>query len=348
MADMNQNRQRRPSKGGMHIVWLIIELIIVLVIVYSVGKWILNTVSVVNISAPTTITLTQAGSVFALNGTEYSITLLPNASAVTPQVEILKQPAFLTPAQIVTLDLANSTKVNTTGAFANLEITLKSVSNSSISITLTPLSPSLSLAPDSSKIAYVDTALKFINVGGSSGTSSSGGSTTSATTTIAGATTTVAATTTISQAQSNYSIALGLLQKSIYYPLMVNYTKIYANTQNCTSTLYNNTYTAHYGHQPSGQNTFVNLSGFVPYQMTLSITNSTPSMWSAIYNTASISSFSTGPALVININTTKELIINTTTEGVFYELNYTTVKSSYNAAVSYNNACGIDDASATP
>lgn len=345
MAEINQSRQRKPQKGGTKLLYLVIELIIVLVLVYSIGKWILNTVSVVNISAATPMTLTTGGSVFTLNNTEYSITLVPNTSTINAQVEILKDPAFLNPAQIVTLTLGNNTRVNTTGAFANLQIDLKTISAGSIQIVLTPLAASLALAPDSSKIAYVDTALKFLTVGG---VGSNGGGSTSVTTTVSQGTTTIASTTTISQAQTNANIAANVVKNSIYYPLMLNYTTVYINTRNCTTVLYNNTYLSHYGHSASGANTYWNITQFVPYQMALSFTNTTPTNWDAIFSTTATSSFSTGPAIIIAINTTTQQILGTDTEGIFYHFNYTNVKSSYDAAANYHNACGVDVASSTP
>jgi hypothetical protein len=213
---------------------------------------------------------------------------------------------------------------------------LKGFNNSSALVNVAPISAGLGISPDSSKIRVMPNFLTLS--GGGATTTIQGGTTTIATT----STTTSTSTSTIRQLSIQEKVT-GVLQKSLYYPLMLNYTILYANTVNCTSTLYNSAYIQHNAHAPSGQSTYQNISSIIPYGLSLNITGSS-NRYTASYITKSRSSIYNGiPALVIGVNLTSNTITSTqiTSSGIFSGASYNSLLSGYRQAVLIGNACGI-------
>lgn len=333
MADQNPRFRPRPQarRGGNKIV-LAVEIIIALIIIYFVATYIIGATSVVAISGPTSLTVTNSTTLFTLSGAEYSTSLI-SAGSSSAQVSLTKLPVFLNPTFYVTLYNNSATKVNGTGTYANMQINLTSLSKHSIGVTITPVLTSLALSPDSSRITVADTSLTPFGsqASGSGSTTIKFGNQTSSTT---------AATTTI-PSTNYYNQALNLLHVNLYYGLMENYTAVYANSTACTPSIYNQTFIRHNGIAPSGPSTYANVSQLVPYLMTLNVTNTTTTA-EAVYSVQTKSSSFTGAVLIIAMNLQTKAITGTTLQGLYQGQNYSTLLAGYRQAINIGGgACGI-------
>ncbi len=336
---MVDQRMKGRSKTGS-VVGKALEVIVALVILYFLATWILNSLAVTNIAGSTILTITNQSTLFQLEGSEYSASFVYTSGNVS-QIQLTHLPTFLNPTIYVVLQMNNATKVNGFGKYANMEIKLISSTPSSTQVSITPISVNLTLLPDYSRISSAQATLSpFGSQGGTQPIITT-------TTTVPTSTTTSSSTsssTTTTTTASGYSKAVTLLQKDIYYGLLLNYSSMYSNTTGCTSSLYSSTYTSKYGSGPSGLDSYANVSTLVPYALTLNITqNATNSnYYVATYSTQSHQqSLTGGPALIINMNTTGGYIKSSQPTGIWGGLNYTRISCGYNKAKAIGNACGI-------
>jgi hypothetical protein len=334
-----QRRQAKPVHKKRNYATLAVSIIILVVIfsiVYTGILWLLSITSVSGLSGPTNVTLSSTTpSVFSIGGNEYAIGLVPGStSSGSAIIEITKDPAFVNPTMRVVLITGNATRINASGGkYANVEIELYSIASGSIKAAITPLAPTLQLLPDSSRISYAQTSISPLSA------SQTGNAPALPTTTIASTT-----TTTVSQAATDYDIAISALERNHWYPLATNLTKMYGNSGNCTSLQYNNTYYGKFAMSPTGAATYQNVTAVTPYKMTFSMTNSS-AIYNAVYSTYS-TGVPSGPALFITINVTANTVIANGTIGLWQGLSYLNIKSIYNTAATYTGSCGILIASA--
>jgi muramidase (phage lysozyme) len=211
---------------------------------------------------------------------------------------------------------------------------------SSVTVKISPLFPSLEIAPDSGKISAEWTTLS-----NSTSTGAKASTTASVTTTIiAGATsaTTTQSTTTVSSVnQTAASLATALKQNNVY-GLMLNFSFLYDNTSNCNKVLYNNAYFRHYSTIPSGQNDYFNQSEFVPYNLSSTTANLGGGNFQLVYRTKTLNqTFNNQVALKINVSTSTTSVTGTAFSGAFQGMGYSTLKANYNRALGIGGACGI-------
>jgi len=135
-------------------------------------------------------------------------------------------------------------------------------------------------------------------------------------------------------------IALG---KSIYYPLMMNYTKIYANTSRCTENIYDSAYLNYYGSTAPGIYSYVNQSQVVPYQMFNNITSIGHGNYSVVYKVRTVNpAFDNQAVLTISMNASAQILIKTPVlSGIYQGSNYSNLFSGYRKALSIGGPCGI-------
>jgi len=310
--------------------------IILIIVVIAAAAIILNgfgSGNIISINSPQTVAITKLGTVMQLNNSVYVAVFAGTFGAGTAYMELTRVPVFLNPTLNITLNQNSITHVNYNSQYAIVSFELKNFTNNSASVSVVPISAGLSISPDSSKIRIVPNFLIF-----TSGNTPTTGTTTAATT--ATTTTSTTSTSTIKQLTVQEKVT-NVLQKSLYYPLMLNYSTLYANTVNCTPGLYNITYGQRFAQAPSGQSTYRNVSSLIPYALTLNITGSS-SRYSAKYITKSRSDvFNNQPALEVGINLTTNTITSTQLEGIFLGLNYTLLSNGYRQAVLIGNACGV-------
>jgi hypothetical protein len=280
------------------------------------------------INSPTQLTLTSNPSVIKLGNYQYTLYLhgMQKKSGIA-YIYIGRSPVFINPILNVTVILYNYTKVNAGTQYANMEIRLDSMSNTSATVTITPLQEYLAETPDSSRIIMISgPSLNLVSPN---------------TTTIAQGSAPVSVTTTIPQVQNPGQKVLNYLAESEYYGLMKNYSNYYGNTVNCTGALYNNSYFGYYHSRPSGPTSFQNATLITPYSLNLSINKGANGNYNATYVTKSDSSVSTGVAMNIVINFTSGKILNVTYKGAFKDQNYSTLSEGLFGASQIGNACSI-------
>ena len=324
------------AKQKRHNVATAVAIAILLVLVIAVALSIGGGPTVLN--GPTRINLTSSPLVVKSGNGEYVLTLVRlNPAAGLANIYVEQVPVFTNPVFNVTLVLDNSTRVNVGSTYANMQIQLDSMSNGSAALTITPLEAYLNETPDYGRIKVLNASLY------SPSSNSPGSKTTTEIVTVpTSATTTFGTTTTINQTSYNEAKILDYFKNDIYYPLMVNYTSLYANTRNCTEQLYNSSYLYYYKHAPAGQGTYDNVSVIVPYSMYYSVSYAGGGNYSVTYFTQSHNPVTTGSALVSYINLTKGTILSTSLSGVFYGSNFTTMQSGLRSAATIGNACEIE------
>lgn len=284
----------------------------------------------VGVSGPTTLSITSTPAVIKIGGTQYVLSLHSSSPASgAAYLYIGRSPVFINPTLGVMLVLGNYTRISGNGStYANMEIKLNSVTNSIASITITPLQAYLAEPPDYSRISVIG------HVAGSNQSAS--------TTAVTVASTTTVATTTINQTATTYQRVLGYLKINEWYGLMANETTQFANSRNCTPTLYNSSYRKANNAAPVVPLDYWNVSVITPYAVTLNITNIGKGNYAATYSTKSATPYTTGPVLILVINASNGDVLNVNQTGAFKGLTYSQIQGISLQAASIGNACGTD------
>ena len=316
-----EHTKLRIGKRGMAIL-----LVVAIALVASYA--LLSGGGATRINTSGTATLTGAFSYFSVRSDLYALSLASKGSGFA-YVYVNKLPIFMNPLLNVTLYLNNITRVNTDSGFANLGLTLESVGSNNVTVKITALDPGLQLTPDAGRINVVGAVLIKPPVV----------TTVSSTTTSS----TTATTTTINQTAVANAEVMAALRKSNLYGLILNYSALYANTQNCTKSLYNSAYVLHYGYAPAVPNDFPNISIHVPYALYSNTTNLGNGNYLVAYSTkVADPAFNDMQAVTFNVNALAESVGSTAIKGIFAGQSYITLQAGYSKAKSIGGACGID------
>ena len=330
-----------------------IALAIVLILVIG-GAYYLITAggSSVAISTTENINVGPAGTVVTMGGSEYMIALAQAypASGVA-FVYVNRLPIFVNPVFNVSVSVTAPTKLSTAtaGGHANMQLQAVSIANNSIVLRVTPLDPTLAISPDYGKIVELQPYFGNGTVGqsliatpGSNTTTttvppviSSGGTT---------ATTTAGSTTTIAAVNNTNSTIMAALRASAYYPVLVNLTTLYANSQQCTASDYNSAYISQYSHAPQPPLDYPNQSQVIPYMLYYNITNQGAGNYGVAYRTKT-QLFGDAAAMTITFNALNSKLVNVTfsSSGVFDGfVGVGSLKGVYNRAVQIGGNCGIE------
>lgn len=301
--------------------------VIIVVIVAAAAVLLVFGTGAVSVNGPTTLSISNTPTVVRIGGTQYVLTLHGQAPASSAAyIYIGRSPVFINPTLNVTLLLDNYTKINGNGTtYANMEIKLDSVSNSVVSITITPLQAYLAEPPDYGRI-------KVIGQVTSQGSS----------TTVSIATTSLSTTTTINQSAAAQQKFVAYLKLNQWYGLMANFTKQYQNTVNCTPLLYNNSFRKYYAMAPVVPRDYWNVSAITPYNIELNISNAGKGNWAATYTAMSHTAYTTGKVLVITVNLSTGDVLSINQTGAFQGLTFTQLQGVLLQAASIGNACGVD------
>ena len=292
---------------------------IAVIIVIAIAVWLVYSFSgtSANISAAHNLTVTSAGVPFMLEGSQYIISLAGSAHG-TVYIYLSKTPLFVNRMAKVALSVGNITKVNYGYEYANIGLKLESYNSTSAIVQITPLFQSLAISPDSQLISYLNY----------NGTSESSGSVPTqnqsspgnqiATTTVSQTKTTVPTTTVPSTNTTLASIDYALYNDS-YYAMVINFTALYANTSQCTPSLYNSTYIRTYSSAPKGPSSYVNASSITPSALKQSISKS-GSNYVVEYTAVSTSDITNNsPAVSITIDASTRTTVSDTIDnpGIF-------------------------------
>lgn len=335
------------NKAALNMITLLAILVIVVVVVVLFVSGTLNISGVRRLNGVTTLAVNGSTPIL-VNSNEY-IMSVAKASNGKAYLYMAQSPIFLSQMLNITLSMGNATKVNLNSKQANVEITLVSVGTNSAVITMAPLPQYLELAADSADIRVINvTSSGTYSGAGLQQNAGSSNSTTVATTTVAAShntsTTVSSVTTTVTHAQSLNSKIYAALNGSSLYPLMLNYSKLYANTQNCTMLQYDNLYVAQYGTSPPGAVSYWNVSHNVPYAMALNITSGTGGTDTATFRVKTTGQdFNNTVAVSIVVNPSLGSVVsqNISKTGIFSGLAVSDIAKGYNTARALGGACGI-------
>jgi hypothetical protein len=339
MAVLKKQPEYKQTKKKMSnktkITAIACAVVVVLILYYAVFLNVSQTV----VGTPAVANLTKSGTIFSVNSQQYLISLTSiSGSTGKAYIHISRLPIFASPLLNVTLTLNNITKINAGTAYANMGIELQSIGQNSITVRVSPLFISLQIAPDSQYIKVVQGTL--YNSGQLPVTTSIGSSTVITTTAVSSST--VATTSTVvdtTAAQINAT-----LRQDNLYSLLLNFSKLYANTSRCTSSLYNSTYASAHMSVPSGPNTYENVSIIVPYNMSVVINNvGGGGNYNANFVTkASDPFYNNKVAATIQVNPTQKLVVSDAinSTGIFAGQTYTQIGSAYLTAAS-RGVCGV-------
>ncbi len=335
---MPANKQGAPKRHPrkMNQKGYLVIAVIAIIIIIAVLSYISASNAPLDLGSGGNVTISSSGIAFVLGGSEYVAYIGTGASNSTAQIYLARQPAFINPLFDISINTSAVTHVNYNSKFSNIGIKLISVKNGTAIVNIISISNSLAIAPDTQYIKIQNLSISALP----SSVSPTPANYTATKTTVP-ITSTTTSTVSSTAPPNNYDRAEIALQKSAYYPIMLNYSVLYANTRNCTPNLYNKTYSNYLGYPPSGQYSYQNVSSIVPYNLSLSINSVSGSLYKAVYSTKSRQSISTGPAITITINATAESIINATLTGVFSGLNQSALTTGYKAALQAGGACGI-------
>jgi hypothetical protein len=334
---------KKQPMSTMKMVAIGIGVVVVIVILYFALFFTNQSV----VSAPATVNITQAGTIFAVNGQEFLISLA-SSSGGTAYVHVSKLPIFLSPLLNVTLTLNNITKVNAGSSYADIGVQLLSAGTGSITVKITPLASSLQISPDSSLIHVIPSSLYAYGQGASTTIKAT---TTISTTTISGSATTAASTSTTTGSTTTVSsinttaldISNALVQNEDY-GLLLNFSTLYTNTSKCTSTQYNTSYANFHGSVARPPNDYANVSQFVPYNMSSTVVSAGKGNYSVVFRTKTQSSlFNNEVASTIGVNASTKSVLNVTfaSTGAYEGLNYTSLHADYVRAIGIGGACGV-------
>jgi hypothetical protein len=293
------------------------------------------------VSSPTIINITQQGGVYSINSNQYFISL-SKVSLTNDNVYITinKLPVFINPLLNISLTLNNITKINVGTNYSNIGIQLLSISPTSAEIKVSPLFPSLQIAPDSGKISTIRTTLSN-STAGAQQSGSTAVQTTQTTTISATTATTTAATTTIAANETAQKISTALKHSNVY-GLMLNFSIMYSNTTKCTPPIYNTSYVKQFGHLPNGPNSYANITSYVPYNLSSNITYSGNGNYNMVYRTKTANQFFNNVvALRMNINVSSQTVTSTNFTGAFEGLNYQQLAVNYATAQNIGGPCAI-------
>ncbi|MEM3827264.1 MAG: hypothetical protein QXR58_01535 [Candidatus Micrarchaeaceae archaeon] len=309
--------------------------LVVIVIIIIAAIVALSTSGFVQLSSQRNLYISGAPVLVDINGRYFSINLASHTSSGA-KFYISQLPIFINPTMLVSVSTGNTTHIALGTEYANLGLRLNSVGNNSANVTLIPINPSLGVLADSGLIEYVYPLP--ISQNSSSGIKIIITNSTGLPSTI---TPTINTTTTIKPVNNTEKV-MSVVERSIWYPLMLNYSKAYSNSAACTPQLYNSSYIAYYGAAPAGATTYQNESIFVPYKMNSSITSLGNDEYAYSYYTYAKSALATGKVLVLSVNISSMNITGTALSGIFKGDNYTALYNGYKKSAGIGNACGIE------
>ena len=130
----------------------------IIVVAVALYAYFVLQVNQVVVNSPQVVNITSAGNLYSINSNQYYISLAGvSPGTTTAYVYISKLPIFINPLLNVTLTLNNITKLNVGTNYSNIGMQLQSMGPSSVTVKISPLFPSLQIAPDSGKISSEST-----------------------------------------------------------------------------------------------------------------------------------------------------------------------------------------------
>lgn len=312
----------------------ILGLVVLLIIIYLVYGALSSATITINSARSLSLSVNQTLFVQIYNGTTTALKL-HSLSATGATFYVIKVPVLYNPLVTFSLSPLSSVNVSSDGSkTADMNIQLISTSASGATVEVTPLEAALGIRPSSSILLQNPAGL------GVTQSASLNLTATQTTTTV----TTVSSTTTVAQ-NSNAALlqsALRLANLSGIGGVIAGYNKLYMKDTACDQSVYDITYKVYYGSLPPPPESFANMSFFTPTM--INVTESLLPEKNNVkitYSTVSPSPETTGPAVIVVVNTSSASYLkNVTFTGIYQGWDVSLLTSTYDFQNGLGGSCG--------
>ena len=328
MATEHKEARKPRARFGLSTALLVVLVIVLAAIIaeFELSSAQITSISSLQLSSKPDTTFSFAGSYYlAYVGSEGS------SSAV---IYLERQPILLNPVLEINVSSSAGTFVSPTlGNVASMELKLLSAGNGTATISISYVSPSLSIPVSSGGIRVLKHAP--VVAPASNSTVSKKNASSSTTTTVS------TTTTTVSNVNTTKEKIMAIADNYGLFGTLQDYAAAYSNMSKCTPALYNSTYISYTGSYPSGPSTYYNASSITPHAMTYSINYVNLSTYSIVFSTASDSSITNGTAAIINIDMASDSVSSYKLEGAFSGQTAAGMLSNYINATKIGGYCSI-------
>lgn len=326
MANVKTYGARHAGRGRARLLAAaIVVIMVVLAVYYSLGQ------GVPQVTQTQSFYL-QSNQTSYFNIFGYLVAMkIVSSNNYSTAMYVSRVPILVGPVSSFSLTPGASVSVSSAGSqTADMNIKLISSGTKGATITITPLTASLSIATSNS--------ISVLNPAALSAAGANANAMAVLTTTVA----VTSATTTITSAPATSSQqALSIANSSATGTLMKKFKALYNSDSACSASMYSATYSLYYSALPTVPNDYANVSVLTPTDITVNASLISGSQYRVTYSTVSSSPYTTGPAAVLTVNTSSSSVSGVAFAGVFNRLSYATINSTYafQSGVS-NKACG--------
>ncbi|MCL5122855.1 MAG: hypothetical protein M1279_02715 [Candidatus Marsarchaeota archaeon] len=328
MATEHKEARKPRARFGLPAALLVVLVIVLAAIIaeFELSSAQVTSISSLQLSSKPDTTFSFAGS--------YYLAYVGSEGSSSAAIYLERQPILLNPVLEINVSSPSGTFVSPImGNVASMELKLVSAGNGTATISISYVSPSLSIPVSSGSIRVLQHAPV---IAPSNSTVSKKNASSSSTTTTVSTT-----TTTISNVNATKEKIMATADNSSLFNTLQDYVAAYSNMSKCTPALYNSTYISYTGAQPSGAATYYNASSITPHAMSYSIDYVNPSTYSIMFSTASDSSVTNGTAAIIYINMTSGSVSSYKLTGAFSGQTAAGLLSSYLNTTKIGGYCSI-------
>ncbi|MGC8537921.1 MAG: hypothetical protein ACP5MZ_02980 [Candidatus Micrarchaeia archaeon] len=329
MATENKEARKPHARFGLSTILLVVLVIALAAVIaeFEASGAQVTSISSLQLSSKPDTTFSFAGS--------YYLAYVGTTGNGTATIYLERQPILLNPVLEINVSSSAGTFMSPTlGNVASMELKLLSAANGTATISVSYVSPSLSIPVSSGRIRVLKQAPVVAHPSSSTppkaNTSSSSTNTTVSTT-----------NTTASSVNTTREKIMSIAGSYGLFNTLQDYAAAYSNLSKCTPTLYNSTYISYIGSYPSGASTYYNASRITPHAMPYSIDYVNPLTYSIVFSTTSDSSGTTGTAAIIYINMTSRSVSSYKLEGAFSSQTAASMLSNYVNITKIGGYCSI-------
>ena len=314
-----------------------------IIVIVLAAIFLLTFNGVTTITQSQSFTLSQGKSMqFKLQSSSVFSIYLSSSSSQSASISVSQSPVLSSPIISLIAIKGSTYNISTYGSNnANLQIKFMNGNATTSIFLLTPVPSGLSI-PVSSSVNINEPSQLPLNISNEKyttiETTTVNNNTSKNNTTVKVTTSQSTATTTTAPTQISQSIITDA-SNSYIGTLVSNLNVLYAEENQCTSTLYNQTLSS-YAHQSAvGPFSYSNVTLVTPTDINSTITGPFSYGYLVVYSSKSHSKETTGPAISMEINGSSGTASNIKFSGIFLGQNYTDIENSYNFQNSIGNAC---------
>jgi len=314
---------------------LIISGIVIIILIIAAAV-VMSESNVHYISSATKLSILQNSSVYYKLPSSPSTYLLylKNSTNSGALFYITSVPLLSSP--VISLSLGSNSSANFSSmgtGIADMHISLLSSNQEGAVVEITPIPQSLGLKPNGQ--------IKIIPEASFTEKMLYKGSVAIVSTTTTSSTTTITTTTINQSAVIPVQQIMTLMNSTTYGALENNLNILYVKDKACNASVYNATFLRYENMQPTGLNSFYNVSPAVPRYINTTISKLSKNDYIVTYTGVTPVKKYTSPLLIVRLNiSSASPLINATFEGPFAGMNYTQAVAIYSFQDSINNFCG--------